>query len=274
MVGGAGEGSGRRADPQEPELETANVARMYDYFLGGAHNFAVDRALACQVASQLPHVGAWARANRRFLLRAVRFCLEAGVTQFLDLGSGLPTMGSVHEVAHRQNPAARVAYVDAEPVAVAHGRELLDGVDGVTVTQADIRDVEAVLGAPTVTAVLDFTEPVAVLMMAVLHFVSDADDPRQVVAGYLAALAPGSFLALSHVSADYDDPTLAAQMRGAEVVYEHAATPGYLRDRSQLHQLLGGLALVEPGLVDVNQWRSDDADAEPLGAYGAVALVP
>ncbi len=246
---------------------------MYDYYLGGGHNFAVDRALACQVAAQLPHVGAWARANRRFLRRVVRYCLDRGITQFLDLGSGLPTMGSVHDLVHRQNPAARVAYVDSEPVAVAHSRDLLAGVDGVTITHADIRDVDVVLHAPTVADLLDFTEPVAVLMMAVLHFVSDADDPQRVVAGYRAALAPGSYLALSHVSADYDDPTLTAQMKAAQEVYRHAATPGYVRDRAQLHQLLGGLPLVEPGLVDVNQWRSDDPTAPPLGAYGALGLL-
>lgn len=248
-----------------------NVARMYDYYLGGAHNFGPDRAAAEQVMAQLPHVRDWARANRRFLANAVRHCAAQGVDQFLDLGSGIPTVGAVHEVARAVVPGARVVYVDVEPVAVAQARELLEGVDDVSVVQADLRAVDEVLASTP----LDLTRPVAVLMVAVLHFLDDADGPREIVRRYVETLASGSFLALSHVSADYDDPVLAEQMRAAEVVYQRATGSGRLRDRTEIAALADGLEIVGPGLVDVNRWRpGTPAGDDELGAYGLLARTP
>lgn len=255
------------------DFENANAARIYDYFLGGAHNFAVDRALAQRVAEASPHAGLWARGNRNLLMRVVRHCVDHGIRQFLDLGSGIPTMDHVHTTARALAPETRVAYVDFEPVAVAHSQELLADVEGVTVTRADVRDPTAVLTAPTVTEVLDFNAPVAVLAVALVHFISDTDDPERVLAGYRAALVPGSYLAITHTSADYDDPELTRRIeRGAEV-YRDSATPIHLRDRPRIHELLRGGELVEPGLVDISQWPQPDPASEPLGSYAALTRI-
>ncbi len=255
------------------DFENANAARIYDYFLGGAHNLAVDRALAARVAEASPHAGVWARGNRNLLMRVVRYCVEHGVRQFLDLGSGIPTMDHVHTTARTLAPETRVAYVDFEPVAVAHSQELLADVEGVTVTRADIRDPAAVLSAPTVTEVLDFNAPVAVLAVALVHFVSEADDPERVLAGYRDALVPGSYLAITHTSADYDDPELARRVETAAAVYRDSATPIYLRDRPRIHELLRGGELVDPGLVDISQWPRPDPASEPLGSYAALTRI-
>lgn len=255
------------------DFERANAARMYDYFLGGAHNFAVDREFGDRVIAEMP-VREWARGNRAFLARVVRFCVEQGVRQFLDLGSGIPTVSHVHDVAREIAPETRVAYVDFEPVAVAHSEELLAHVDGVSITRADAREPASVLAASTVTEVLDFSDPVAVLAVALMHFVSDDDDPEAMIAGYRRALVPGSYLAVTHGSADYDDPALREQIFGALEVYRGSATPAVLRDRSAIRSLVAGLELVEPGLVDINHWRNTETDVPPLGHYAAVARIP
>lgn len=252
----------------------ANAARVYDYFLGGGHNFAVDRALAARIAAVYPDVQLWARANRALLMRMVRYCVDHGIRQFLDLGSGIPTIDSVHATARAIAPDTRVAYVDFEPVAVAHSQDLLAGTAGVSVTRADLRHPAAVVGTETVTDVLDFREPVAVLAVAVLHFLADADDPAAVVAGYRQALAPGSYLAITHTSADLDDPAMAARLAQGVALYRHSATPAYPRDRATIAGILGDLSLVEPGLVDLSRWRSDDPRAPELGAYAALARIP
>jgi hypothetical protein len=256
------------------DFDRANAARMYDYYLGGAHNFAVDRALGDQVIEKMPQVRDWARANREFLARLVRYCVGQGIRQFLDLGSGIPTVCHVHETARALAPETRVAYVDFEPVAVAHSQELLADVDGVTMTRADARDPATVLSAPTVTEVLDFGQPVAVLAIALLHFVPDGDDPAGIVAAYREHLVPGSYLALSHVSDDYDDPELITRVRGLVEVYRNSATPAHLRDRPAIRGLFGGLELVEPGLVDINHWRQETPGLPQLSNYAGLARVP
>ncbi len=254
------------------DLERPNAARAYDCLLGGSHNFDVDRRFAERVARSYPGAVALARANRAFLRHAVEHCVERGIGQFLDLGSGLPTSGNVHETAWARNPATRVAYVDVEPVAVAYGRSVVGDTDLVTVTQADLRDPAAVLAAPTVSGLLDLTRPLAVLMIGVLHFVSDADDPAAILAGYRRAMAPGSVLVLAQSSDDYPDhPDLAAAVRAANDEYARTSTPGHLRSRAQLLAILAGWELDGPGLLDVAQWPDGQRDAAPLGGYGAIS---
>ena len=254
----------------EVDTESPNAARVYDYLLGGAHNFAADRALAARVLAVNPDFAALLRANRALLGRIVRWCVDAGIDQFLDLGSGVPTVGNVHEIAHQADPAARVAYVDVEPVAVAHAEAILGGVDTVTITRADLRDHDAVLGAPGVAGLLDFSRPVALLAVAVLHFVPG--DVADVLAPYRRRLAPGSVVALSHISDDLDDPEVAERMRASSELYRSSATPTVLRTRAELHAVLAGLDLVPPGLVDLSVWPAPAGRCS--GGYAAVARVP
>ena len=254
------------------DFERANAARIYDYFLGGAHNFASDRAQAAKIVAANPDMPRVCRANRDFLGRVVRWCLAQGIDQFLDLGSGVPTVGNVHEIARAQRPGARVAYVDFEPVAVHHARDITAGVDGVSVTQGDLRQPETVLREPGVAGLLDFDRPVAVLAVAVLHFIDD--DLPAIFGRYHDALAPGSVLALNHGSADQDDPVLAESVRATERGYRGSATPVVLRDRTQIRALLDGFELVPPGLVDPVHWPVPVPDAEPIGAYAAVGRIP
>lgn len=253
------------------DFERANAARIYDYILGGSHNFAVDREQAARTMAAYPDIPRSAQANRAFLGSVVRWCLARGVDQFLDLGSGVPTVGNVHEIAHAVDPDARVAYVDFEPVAVAHAREITEGLPGVTVTRADIRDPDSVLDAPGVARLLDLARPVGLLMIAVLHFV--ADDPAGLVRHYHGAFAPGSVVAMSHNSDDQDDPELAAALHGVGEAMRGSATELTLRSRAELSALFTGLDLVPPGLVDVARWPEPD-DRAPVGVYGAVGLVP
>ncbi len=253
------------------DFERANAARIYDYILGGSHNFAVDREQAARTMAAYPDITRSARANRAFLGSVVRWCLAQGVDQFLDLGSGVPTVGNVHEIAHAIEPGARIAYVDFEPVAVAHAQEITAGMPSVTVTRADVRDPDSVLEAPGVADLLDLTRPVALLMIAVLHFVTE--DLTELLARYRGALAPRSVVAISHNSDDHDDPRLTRALRGVADAMRGSATELTLRDRAQLAALFTGLELVPPGLVDVVDWP-DPGVAPPVGVYGAVGIVP
>jgi hypothetical protein len=211
---------GRRA-PEGFEASTPNVARMYDYYLGGKDNFPADRQAAERVLAIVPEVRAAVRANRAFVGRAVRFLAAAGVRQFLDVGSGLPTRRNVHEVAHELAPDARVVYVDDDPVVVVHGRALLACTDTVAVVQGDLRRPEEVLGHPEVRALIDLDEPVAVLLTLVLHFVTDAEDPVGIVRRLRDAMAPGSYLVVSHGTGD---PRPGTAPRVA-AVYQQASAP-------------------------------------------------
>ena len=247
-----------------------SVARMYDYYLGGSHNFAVDRELAGKVLEAWPDMPRAAQANRAFLRRAVRFLADQGVRQFLDIGSGIPTVGNVHDVAQAAAPDARVVYVDTDPVAVAHSRAILAGDAQTSVVQADGRDPAGLLAHPGVTELLDLTRPVGLLMVALLHFVLDEGDPRGILARYAAGLAPGSWLVVSHGSTD-----TAPGVAMMEKLYEQTSTPVQMRSRGELELLLTDVQLVEPGIEFLPAWRPDHPDDVAGGAswasgYGAV----
>jgi SAM-dependent methyltransferase len=244
--------------PEGIDLDRPNAARMYDYALGGSHNFAVDREMVEKVEAIQPGSSLVAHANRGFLRRAVDYCLGAGIRQFLDIGAGIPTVGSVHEVAQARIPDARVVYVDADPVAVAHGRAILAGNPYATALRGDVRDATALLAEPEVTSLLDVTRPLAVLLIAVLHFVPDEDDPGAIVAGVRDRLAPGSHLVLSHGCED-ERPEVAEQVRQA---YRGTSTPLALRPRAAIERLFAGFDLVEPGLVWATAWRPREPEPE------------
>jgi SAM-dependent methyltransferase len=255
-------------DPTVP-----NVARIYDYMLGGKDNFEADRELGAQLLANAP-TSAWiARQNREFLARAVRYCAEQGIRQFLDLGSGLPTMDNVHAVARRASPDARVVYVDNDPVAVTHARALLATSPGVVAIEADLRRPEQVLELAQSTGQLDFSQPLAVLVVAILHFVADHEDPGQILKTFIAAMATGSYLVLSHATHDAQ-PEEAGR---ATAIYRQASSPLITRTREQIAALLAGLRLVDPGLVYTVQWRPSHPPPDPpeaAGLYAAVAYKP
>jgi len=242
---------------------------MYDYHLGGVHNFPVDRDVAEQMAAVMPDLPLILRANRAFLLRAVRFLADAGIRQFLDLGSGIPTVENVHEIAQRIAPESRIAYVDADPVAVAHGRELLRDNPYATAVQADLRNVAGVLRAPEVSALIDFSQPVGLLMVAVLHFVSDSDDVDSVLAGYRHALAPGSYLAISHAAGDRDALPEGADQ--ARTIYSRRVSELTLRSRAEVTTMFDSLDLVNPGVVPIEEWHPNN-HLPRLGLTGWVGV--
>ena len=258
----------------DPSLPSA--ARAYDYFLGGTHNFAADRAFAEQVRAIAPHVPNVTRLNRGFLRRVVEHLLGQGIRQFLDLGSGIPTVGNTHQVAEAAGVEARVVYVDLEPVAFQHARHVLAGSDTATIVRADIRDVAAVLEHPDTRRLLDLTEPVGLLVVGVLLYLPDPQ-PAELIRGYRERLAPGSFVALSTLTAEHAGPELRAEVDRLCAAYAAAGEPVYPRAHAQILSWLDGLDLVEPGLVTLPGWHSTDPAeledvARPLG-YGAVARV-
>ena len=248
--------------PAGIDTEKPSVARMYDYLLGGSHNFEVDRRAVDNITRAMPTLPAILRANRGFLRRAVRFFVDQGVTQFLDLGSGVPTVGNVHEVALAANPDARVVYVDIDPIAVAHSRAILEGNKQVSVVRADLREPDVVLTDPAIE-LLDFEQPVAVLMLAVLHFLPDDDRPADVVARYRDRLAAGSYLAVSHTSLEGDADESAAGRD--EFNRQPVDATLVTRSPAEIMRFFDGFELVEPGLVYLAQWRPDP-DAEILHA--------
>jgi SAM-dependent methyltransferase len=258
--------------PAGIDVNRPSAARVYDYFLGGAHNFEVDRALAEQIAAMTPSIGETMRSNRVFLRRAVRYLVAEGVRQFLDIGSGIPTAGNVHEIALDAAPDSTVVYVDIDPVAVEHSRSILAGTERTGVLCADVRDAQRLLSGARDLGLLDFDRPVAVLLAGVLHFVPDADDPAGTVAALRSAMSPGSYLLISHATADGQPPeVLRAQRLSARTATEIA-----LRSRAEIAAYFDGFTLVEPGLVFIPQWRpspQDPVDAHPerVGAYAGVA---
>jgi hypothetical protein len=234
-------------------------ARMYDYYLGGKDNFAVDREAAEQVLSAAPEVRLLATENRAFLGRAVRFlAAEAGIRQFVDVGTGLPTQGNVHEVAQAVDPAARVVYVDNDPIVRAHARALLPSDGTTAVIEADMRDPQPILDHPDLRRLIRFDEPVAVLFMSVLHFITDEDDPYGTVAAFRDVCAPGSYLALSHITAPEQNTEGATA--AADVYKAKATSPAILRSPTEVQRYFDGYELVEPGLVRLPQWRPDDPE--------------
>jgi len=238
----------------------ATAARMYDYYLGGIHNFPADQDAARKLIALFPHIPAGARANRAFLRRAVRYLATIGVRQFLDIGSGIPTAGNVHEVAQSVAPDARVVYVDIDPVAVAESQEILEGNDGAAAIRGDLRSPDGILAHPAVRRLLDFSEPIALLLASVVHFVPDDAEARAVVARLLGALAPGSYLVISHAAAE-SFPTPRDIDPEVDGIYDRVtATSVKLRTRPDVVPFFGDVELIEPGVVWLNEWRPDPAE--------------
>lgn len=235
--------------------EVAHPARVYDCWLGGKDNYEADRRLAAKLVEQAPFILASVRANREFLARAVRHLVrEAGITQFIDIGSGLPTHENVHEIAQREAPECRVVYVDNDPIVLAHGRAMLCGASrGVTrVVHGDLREPLEILRDPVVRTVLDLDRPVGVLMNTVLHYLTDQDRPADVVAGLREAIAPGSHIVISHNSWDL---VAAEYQEGARRSVEEVPYPFVFRTRARLLSFFDGFELLDPGLVRICDWR-------------------
>jgi hypothetical protein len=245
---------------------TPAVARMYDYWLGGKDNFAADRDTAGRIEALLPDVPPLAHANRRFLVRTVRFLAERGVTQFIDLGTGLPTSPNVHEIAREVQPGARVVYTDIDAMVIAHSRAMAT-FGGVVSVHADMRDPCAVLGDPDVRRLIDFTKPVALLMIAVLPYLGAGDDLTGILARYRAGVPRGSYFAVSVAT---DEGLDLAVTRNAENILGRASVPAHFWPRQEIDDMLTAIDPVRPGVVPINEWRA----AEPplnirmLGAVG------
>ncbi len=256
------------------DTSVAHPARVYDYWLGGKDNFAADREAAERVLAVTPGLRFRVRANRAFLGRATRFlAADAGIRQFLDIGTGIPSGDNTHEVAQRAAPDARVLYVDNDPIVLLHAQALLRSTpQGATdYLQADLREPGRILDRAA--DVLDLGQPVAVMLLGVLHLISDAEDPWAIVARLMAAMPAGSYLAISHPAIDIGRGQADAQ----RTYNERVSTPQTLRTRDQVARFFTGLELVEPGLVQVHQWRPDPDDFTPEGvvsAHGAVGRKP
>ena len=247
--------------PPGIDLTRPSAARVYDYYLGGSHNFSVDRQMAQEAIQMWPELPSMMQSNRGFLRRAVTYLAHQGVDQFVDIGSGIPTVGNVHEVANRVNPDAHVVYVDNDPVAVAHSRAILGPTPTAAVIEADLRDAPGLFDASALREMVDLERPVGLLLVAVLHFISEGDDPYSAVHRCLDQLCPGSYLVLSHASAD-GQPSLATSHQG---LYERTPTPMSMRTGEQISGFFAGLEMVEPGLVPISQWRPEDDDEDTAG---------
>ncbi|MEU0284087.1 SAM-dependent methyltransferase [Streptomyces sp. NPDC052492] len=259
--------------PRSIDITVPSVSRMYDYYLGGSHNFEVDREAARRAMEFMPGLPKVMQANRAFMRRAVRFAVAEGVTQFLDIGSGIPTFGNVHEVAQEADPRARVMYVDHDPVAVAHSTVVLEGNDRAGVLAADLRKPQEILGSDEVARLIDLNRPVALLLVAILHFVEDADDPYGAVAELREALAPGSMLVLTHAA--YEGiPLPPERAEGAVEVYRDMRNPLIMRTRDEIARFFEGYDMVEPGLVPMPRWRPDTApeDEDPYAFSGLAGV--
>ncbi|WP_030194376.1 SAM-dependent methyltransferase [Streptomyces sp. NRRL S-87] len=247
--------------PPGIDISVPSVSRIYDYYLGGSHNFEVDRQTARRAMEFMPGLPKTMQANRAFMRRAVRYAVAEGITQFLDIGSGIPTFGNVHEVAQAASERARVVYVDHDPVAVAHSRAVLAGDERTDIVPADLRKPQDILNSPQVTDLLDLDRPVALLLVAVLHFLEDGDDPYAHVAELRDALAPGSLLVLTHAS--YEGIPLPEEVASGTVqVYRDARNPLVMRNRDEVAGFFEGFELVAPGLVSMPLWRPDAPEGQ------------
>jgi hypothetical protein len=256
------------------DVTVPSVARIYDYLLGGKDNFAVDRELADALWRKSPDGPGAAWANRRFLGRAVEFLANAGIRQFLDLGTGLPSQNNVHEVAQRMCPDARVVYVDNDPVVLAHADALLATDKSTVVIGEDMREPERILAHPTVQRMIDFSQPVAVLFMATLHFVTDDEDPWGIVSTMTEPLVPGSYLALSHTVLGGPPADRVADI---QETYKNASAPVVFRDREAITRFFDGFEPADPGVVHLTEWRSDELErTQPGGRWmlGGVGRKP
>jgi S-adenosyl methyltransferase len=266
-------GSPTGEDAVSLDTSVPHIARVYDYWLGGKDNFAADRVVAEQVIATLPEIRLSVRAQRAFLGRAVHYlAAEAGIRQFLDIGTGLPSANNTHEVAQRAAPESRVVYVDNDPIVLLHARSLLTSLpEGATAyVDADLRDIGAILARAS--AVLDFGRPVAVMLLGVLHCVPDEDHPAALVAELMAAMAPGSYLVISHPASDVTTAQMASSMRAYN---DQAAVPLTARSHAEVTGFFAGLDLIDPGLVQLHRWRAGTgAPGRDLPNYGAVARKP
>ena len=250
-------------------------ARIYDYLLGGKDNYPADREAAEEVLAVAPDARTSAVENRAFMRRAVRYlAAEAGIRQFIDIGSGLPTQGNLHEIAQVYAPESRVVYADNDPVVLAHDRSMLHGVANTALIEQDLRQPARILADPELAKLIDFEQPAGLLLGAVVHFVADEDDPAGLISRVLDGLTPGSYLVLTHATAD-SRPESAKAAR----VFERATARAYLRSRDQVQAMVAGLELIDPGLVWAPQWRPDpaaDTRADPARShvYAVVARKP
>ena len=251
--------------PAGVDVRKPHAARVYDYALGGKDNYAADRALIDKLSAIIPDTLPAAQENRAFLGRAVHFLAEAGIRQFIDIGTGLPTQGNVHEVAHEVAPDARVVYVDYDPIVLAHSRELLSGTDNAIVIQGDARRPDDILGDPRLRKVIDFEEPVAVLLVGLLHLVADSDDPASIVDRFRAAIRSGGYLVLGHITGDYHSQEAVAQWIE---VFGGMKEPMVPRTHEQVGRYFDGMDLVEPGLVKAGEWRPDSPGGAPSPTTG------
>ena len=263
--------------PADIPTEELNAARMYDYFLGGYHNFEVDRMAARKILEINPDASQVMQTNRSFLRRVVNFLAQEGIDQFLDVGSGMPTVGNVHEIVQKVSPAARVVYVDIESVTVNHGEAILADNPNASIIECDIRRPEAILDNPETRRLLDFGRPVAVLLFCVLHFVSDDEEAYRAVRLLRDAMVPGSYMAVSHATSE---ALSIEHKKQIESVYSRTPTPLTMRSHGQVEKFLGGLELAEPGIVFVPLWRPGDDGSTFLESpersvtYGGVGRKP
>ena len=271
--------SGSGAGPAGIDTSVPNVARIYDYILGGKNNFAADRGAAQQLLAAQPDIAGVVRDNRLFIGRVVRFLAgEAGIRQFLDLGAGLPTQDSVHEMAQAIAPDARVVYIDNDPVACSHGQALLGPRDRVGFALGDLRRPAEILRHPEVLARLDFSQPVGVLCACALHFVPDEEKPHEIIAAYRDALAPGSYLAITHGSTaetPEDDPD--GLVESVRSVYQNASAQLHVRPVKEIGRFFDGFEILDPGLVWMAAWRPDPGTrpaGRPNSLYGGVGRKP
>jgi S-adenosyl methyltransferase len=244
--------------PPGIDTSTPSIARMYDYYLGGKDNFAVDREAAGKLLAIAPEIAEISRQNRAFLGRVVRFLTAAGIRQFIDIGTGLPTQNNVHQVAQAHAPGARVVYIDNDPIVLAHARALLADNPQTVVVDADLLQPETILDHSAIREHIDFDQPMAVLMIAILHFFADDDGPYDIVARLRDAVPPGSYLALSHVVSEVNPQAIDT----AQEVYRSflKRSGDARRTRADILRFFDGLELADPGLVYVSDWRPDDAD--------------
>jgi S-adenosyl methyltransferase len=252
--------------PSEIDTTKPSVARVYDAILGGKDNFAVDRAVAEEAMRATGDGGKGARLNRATLGRAVRFMAARGITQFLDLGSGLPTAQNTHQIAQAVDGAARVVYVDNDPSVYLHGEALLADDKSTRVVLGDVRKPDTLLSLPEITGLLDFAEPVGLILNAVIHHVLDEERPHRIVAAYKDALAPGSYLQLTHFTDE------SAEARANEAVLKQALGRGQARSREEITRFFDGLEMVPPGVVFLPEWRPDEPVTLPLDPGGKLML--
>jgi hypothetical protein len=253
-------------------VNVPNAARMYDYYLGGDNNFPADREAAEKVLRIAPWARVTALENRAFLRRAVEFLARhQGVRQFVDIGTGLPTQGNVHEVAHRIAPDARVVYVDNDPVVLGHSRALLSRIANTATVRADVRQPDDIIGHPSLNTLIDWDQPVAVLLVAILHFVPDDNDPAGIVGQFRDKMAPGSHIVISHAHHQGDEDAV----RHLVSIYRGANAPLILRTSEEIEHLFAGFELLEPGIVPVNKWNPANQPyaEEEVWAIGGVGRI-